>query len=332
MLAGEYRYRPAWWLPGGHAQTLWGKFARRRLVLSLEREVVALPDGDHLELHTLKGAPGSPRLLLLHGLEGSVASHYVGGIASAAAAIGWSTTLVVFRGCGSSPNTAKRFYHSGETTDVAHAYHVLRAREPDVPWYAMGVSLGGNVVLKWLGELGDAATITAAAVISVPFNLEASAREITRTFSGRYDRNFLRTLREKALRKLDRYPDLFDRSALLRAKSVFDFDETVTAPVHGFADARDYYQRSSSLSFLPNVRVPTLLLSARDDPFLPVTVLDDVERIAAQNPALEVEFVHGGGHVGFVGGTLPWNARYYAEERAVAFLRSAGSRPGQALP
>jgi predicted alpha/beta-fold hydrolase len=333
FVAGEYRYRPAWWLPGGHAQTLWGKFARPREILPLVREEISLPDGDKLELHTYRAPPKAPRLLLLHGLEGTIASHYVGGILAAAAEAGWGATLMVFRGCGSAPNTARRFYHSGETTDVAHVYSVLRQRAPEAQWFAIGVSLGGNVLLKWLGESGTTASLAAAAAISVPFDLESGARTISTGFAQIYDRNFLTTLRQKALHKLTLYPDLFDRAALLRAKNVFDFDEVVTAPVHGFAGAHDYYEKSSSLSFLPRIRVPTLLLSARDDPFLPPSVLDRVTAVVADNPSLTADFVSRGGHVGFVGGAWPWAPTYYAERRAVAFLQQAGgSRQAQTLP
>lgn len=332
-VVGEYRYRPAWWLPGGHAQTLWGKFVRPGIKAPSEFEVISLPDGDQLELHTHQAPPGAPRVLLLHGLEGTVRSHYVGGIMAAAAAIGWGTTLMVFRGCGSTPNTARRFYHSGETTDIAHVYSLLRQRHPASPWYALGVSLGGNVLLKWLGEAGASASIIAAAAISVPFDLEAGARKIGTGFARIYDWNFLRTLRAKSLRKLAVYPDLCDRAALLRARSVYEFDDVVTARVHGFADAHDYYQRSSSMSFLANIRVPTLLLSARNDPFLPSGVLDRAHRVAAANPALATEFHAGGGHVGFVAGRWPWRARYYAEERAIEFLQRAGGwRAPRALP
>jgi predicted alpha/beta-fold hydrolase len=324
--AGEYRYRPAWWLPGGHAQTLWGKFIRRRLQLGMVQEVIQLPDGDHLELHTLACAADAPRLLLLHGLEGGIKSHYVHGIVSAAAAAGWGATLMVFRGCGSTPNTARRFYHSGETTDVAHVYALLRARAPNVPWFTIGVSLGGNVMLKWLGELGGSATIAGAVAISVPFDLEAGSRKISRGSARIYDQHFLKQLRGKALRKLESHPGLFDKEALLRATSVYGFDDVVTAPVHGFADAHDYYSQSSSLAYLSRIRVPTLLISSRDDPFLPAAVLDRMREIATGNPALHAEIHEHGGHVGFVGGAWPWSARYYVEHRALGFLRGAGGR------
>ena len=323
----EYRYRPAWWLPGGHLQTLWGKFARRRPSIVTRMELVEATDGDRIELHHLDGAAGAPRVVLLHGLEGSRASHYVGGMLAQALSRRWSATLLVFRGCGEAANNAKRFYHSGETTDLELVMSALAAREPATPMLLAGVSLGGNVLLKWLGE-GSAATrrVRAAAAVSVPFDLEAGARKISQGLSRIYDWSFLRSLRRKALRKLARHPDLFDAPRLGRARNVFEFDDAVTAPVHGFESATDYYSRSSSLGFLDRIQVQTLLLSAENDPFLPVTVLERVRRIAATNERLSVEFVAGGGHVGFVGGSLPWRARYYAEERVFTFFDAAMER------
>ncbi|HEX7939742.1 MAG TPA: alpha/beta fold hydrolase [Gemmatimonadaceae bacterium] len=292
----------------------------------MEREELELPDGDRLELHSVTAPTGAPRLLLLHGLEGAASSHYVGGILAEAAAEGWGATLMVFRGCGDTVNSARRFYHSGETSDVAYVHSALRQRDPSVKWFAIGVSLGGNVLLKWLGEAGETAGLVAAAAISVPFDLEAGARKISRGFARIYDRNFLTTLRRKALLKLARYPDLFDRAELMRARNVFEFDEAVTAPVHGFTSAVDYYRRSSSSGFLTRISVPTLLLSARNDPFLPSQVLDRVASIASTNPKLTLEFVSMGGHVGFVGGPWPWRPIYYAEKRAIAFLREWSAR------
>lgn len=270
----------------------------------------------------MEGARTSPRILLLHGLEGSERSHYVGGLLSEAAARGWGATLIVFRGCGTAPNTARRFYHSGETNDLAHVFGILASRWPDAAWCVAGVSLGGNVLLKWLGERGVvvADRVRAAAAISVPYDLEAGSRFISRGFARVYDRSFLNSLRRKALAKLERYPDLFDRAQLDRANSVFDFDNAVTGPVHGFVDARDYYSKSSSLGYLARIRVPTLLLSARDDPFLPSSVLDRVAVAVRENPTFEVEFLESGGHVGFVGGRWPWRAEYYAERRTFEFF------------
>jgi predicted alpha/beta-fold hydrolase len=265
---------------------------------------------------------------MLHGLEGSVRSHYVGGLLAQARARNWGATVLVFRGCGSEPNVARRFYHSGETADLDFVFTTLAARWPDSLWLMAGVSLGGNVLLKWLGERGPdvAESLRAAAAISVPFDLEAGALHISGGFSRVYDRSFLRSLRDKAMAKLERFSDLFDREKLERARSVLDFDDAVTAPVHGFRNARDYYEKSSSLGFLPRITLPTLLLSSSDDPFLPPRLLSDVERVASGNPALNVEFHSTGGHVGFVAGSVPWKAFYYAEWRAFRFFEEVIER------
>src|SRR5688572_23545951 len=190
------------------------------------------PDGDDLELHPMVGDRDAPHVLLLHGLEGSRTSHYVGGVLSQARLRGWNATLLVFRGCGDAPNVARRFYHSGETTDIEYVAETLFARAPRTTRFVGGVSLGGNVLLKWLGEGSPAASsVRAAAAVSVPFDLEAGARKISEGFSRIYDWSFLKSLRLKARRKLTRYPDLFDDDRLGRARNVFEFDDTVTAPV-----------------------------------------------------------------------------------------------------
>jgi uncharacterized protein len=320
----EYTYRPAWWVPGPHAQTLWGKFFRQRPPLPTQTERWDTPDGDFIEVHRLAASPGAPRLLFLHGLEGTVRSHYVAGFFEEAIRRSWAADLMIFRGCGSEPNRAPRFYHSGETTDLAFVLDRVIREHPESPIVVAGVSLGGNVLLKFLGEHSRALPrqLRAAAAISVPFDLERGARFIGQGFSRVYDRHFLHTLRPKALAKLQRYPDLFDRSKLERATSIFDFDDAVTAPVHGFVDARDYYAHSSSISFLSAIRLPTLLLSAADDPFLPTAVLDTVREIASGNPSLSLEFPKHGGHVGFVAGRWPWRPFYYAEWRACEFLEA----------
>lgn len=321
----EYRYRPAWWLPNAHLQTLWGRFIRRFPAIETEVERIAAPDGDTIELHHLRGREGAPNVLMLHGLEGTPRSHYVGGLLSEARSRGWAATLMVFRGCGSTPNMARRFYHSGETTDVDYVFERLSQRWPKSKWLAAGVSLGGNVLLKWLGERGSAVTtrISAAAAISAPFDLDAGARHISRGLSRMYDRHFVRSLRAKALAKLERYPDLFDLGRFERARSVYEFDDVVTGPVHGFDGAPDYYEKSSSMRFLKDIRVPTLLLSARDDPFLPAEVLARTAGVAGSNPRLTVEFHDSGGHVGFVASSPPWRPFYYAEWRVFRFFDQA---------
>lgn len=320
----EVTFRPAWWVPGPHVQTLWGKFARRAPRLPTRVERWSTPDNDFIDVLRLDPpSSGVPHLFLLHGLEGTVHSHYVSGLLSVASARGWGADMLIFRGCGTEPNQAPRFYHSGETGDLTFAVDRLLAEYPDVDLIMCGVSLGGNVLLKWLGERAEAVPerVKAAAAISVPFDLERGSRYISRGFSRVYERHFLRTLRRKAEVKLRRYPDLFDSVALSRAGTLYEFDDAVTGPVHGFRDAHDYYSRSSSLHFLSYIRRPTLLLSARDDPFLPPAVLDEVAEVARKNSCLTLEITKGGGHVGFVHGS-PWRPLYYAEQRVSEFLSS----------
>jgi predicted alpha/beta-fold hydrolase len=232
---------------------------------------------------------------------------------------------MLFRGCSGEPNRGPRFYHSGDTGDIDAVARRLLAVDASAPFLFVGVSLGGNVLLKWLGEFGASVDrrVIAAAAVSVPFDLARASRHIDRGFSRIYQRHFLQSLRRKALSKLVRYPELASRERVLSAHTLYDFDDIVTAPVHGFADADDYYTRSSSIRFLSRIRVPTLLLSAVDDPFLPSEVLEQVRGVARGNPYLEVEFLAKGGHVGFVSGPNPFRPFYYAEWRVTEFLERA---------
>jgi predicted alpha/beta-fold hydrolase len=327
--SSEYTYTPAWWVPGAHLQTLWGKIVRRPPNITTRVERWDTPDGDELEIRRLDAAAGSgpdiPRLLVLHGLEGTIHSHYLCGLLDQARRRGWAADVLIFRGCNGLIPRAARFYHSGETSDLDFVVRRLVQAHPTQPLVAAGFSLGGNVLLKWLGEqeTGAPAQLKAAAAVSVPFDLERGSRHIERGFSRLYTRHFMTTLRRKALAKLAQHPGLFDESRLNTAKTLYDFDEAVTAPVHGFAGASDYYSRSSSLQFLPRIRRPTLLLSAFDDPFLPQKVLHDVAKVASTNPLLIAELHEHGGHVGFVAGHWPWQVVYYAEERVAGFLSTA---------
>jgi hypothetical protein len=308
---------------------MWGKFFRRRELFGARVERWDTPDGDFVDVHRLDGSEGAPRLFILHGLEGTIRSHYVTGFLGEAKARGWGADLLIFRGCGDEPNRRPRLYHSGDTGDLAFALDRVLVEHPQAQIVLAGVSLGGNVLLKFLGEQGEnlSPRVRSAAAISVPFDLEKGARKIATGFSRVYDRHFLRTLREKASAKLRVHPGLFDAGRLERARSIYEFDDAVTAPVHGFADAHDYYARSSSLSWLQRIRRPTFLLSAADDPFLPAAVLDDVRRVAGENSALTLEFTVHGGHVGFVAGRWPWSVSYYGERRACEFLAQSLRSP-----
>lgn len=324
-------FRPPWWLRNPHAQTLWGKLARRTPRVPFRHERWETPDDDFLDLYRLDAPRAdAPRLLLLHGLEGSHRSHYVVGLMERARRRGWGGAVLLWRSCGAEPNRAARFYHSGETGDLDLVVRRLTKHAPAAPLLLAGVSLGGNVLLKWLGEHGSAvpAQVRAAAAISVPYDLARGARHLSRGFSRLYERHFLRSLRRKAEEKGRRFPGLVRDDALRAARTLRDFDDCVTAPVHGFRDADDYYTRSSSLGFLPAIRVPALLLSAADDPFLPAAVLGEVRAAALANPALELEFPPHGGHAGFVAGPAPWRADYYAERRVTEWLGEKASGAG----
>jgi predicted alpha/beta-fold hydrolase len=288
-------------------------------------EVWDTPDGDFLEIHRLSapvGAPVStPHVLLLHGLEGTVRSHYAQGLLAEMRRRGWSADLLIWRSCGSRPNLARRFYHSGETGDLSFTLRHIALELPSVPLGVVGVSLGGNILLKFLGENGAAArSIVAAAAISVPFDLGRGCDSITHGFARVYQRHFLTSLKRKAIEKQSRYPDLPTADQISRIATLREFDNIITAPIHGFRDATDYYARSSSIRYLKDISVDTLLLSAMDDPFSPEDVLDDVARIATPNEHLTIDFPRRGGHAGFVGGRNPFRPVYYLEHRVGDFL------------
>lgn len=324
----EIIYSPAWWIPGGHFQTLWGKLFRRQAPAPTSLERWDTPDGDFIEVHRLAAATGAPRLLLLHGLEGTVRSHYAQGLLNEAMRRGWGADLMIFRSCGPEMNRARRFYHSGETTDATFVLDRIAREFPASPLAVAGVSLGGNVLLKFLGERGSELPphLKAAAAISVPFDLSRSGKRINSGFSRLYQRFFINSLRRKAQEKAVRYPDIAPADRIAAIRTMEDFDNLITGPLHGFQDAQDYYRRSSSLPWLNRIRLNTLLLSAVDDPMLPAEVLDEVREIATRNPALHVEFAAEGGHAGFITGSVPWRPFYYAEHRVGEFFAARFDR------
>jgi predicted alpha/beta-fold hydrolase len=316
------KFRPAWWLPGPHLPTIWGKMARKRPPVHDRLQRIVTPDGDHVTLVRMgKVTAGVPHLFILHGLEGKITAKYAHGMLDEARKLGWSGDMLMFRSCDGEVNSARRFYHSGETTDLDFIVRGMIAEHPDVQLMMCGVSLGGNVLLKWLGEQGAnaPAQVKRAAAVSVPYDLEAGARLMENGFARVYVRHFLATLVAKTIKKLERYPDLCDVAKLRASRTFFDFDDLLTGPVHGFKGAHDYYQRSSSIRFLDAIRVPTLLMNAWNDPFLPQSVLTTVREIATQNQQLFIDFPATGGHVGWVAGH-PWSQQYFMEERVVNWL------------
>jgi len=322
-------YRPAWWLAGPHAQTVAGRLLRRGDVSSLRRERINTPDGDFLDLDfTPLARDGHPVVLLLHGLEGSARRGYALNTYRELESRGIGAVGLNFRSCSGEPNRLARSYHSGDTGDLAFVLEWIEHRLPRSPTAAVGFSLGGNVLLKWLGENGDVAAgrLVACAAASVPFDLAACADVLDSTRIGRfYVRRFLNTLIAKVEAKREILAGRIDIERVLASRSFREFDDAATAPLHGFRDADDYYARSSSAGFLEHIRVPTLVLHAEDDPFMPGAALPrDVLR---SNPSLHPVITRNGGHVGFITGR-PWAPRYWAEREAAAFLAARFAAAG----
>lgn len=317
-------FHPAWWLPGAHAQTVAGRYLRPGTGVRYRRERIDTPDGDFLDLDWAsvpgRAAPAgdAPCVLVVHGLEGSADSAYVKETCRALWDRGIRSVAMNFRGCSGEMNRLPRFYHAGDTGDIAFVLELLAARFPGVPLGAVGFSLGANVVLKYLGERGDASLVHAAAAISIPFDLGAGSDQLAASFTGRlYTGVFIRSLRQKFLAKRGMIGEACDEPRVMAARTFREFDDAATARLHGFRDVDDYYGSSSSGQFLPRIRVPTLLIHAADDPFVPI---DAIPRDAiAANPALVAAIEPHGGHVGFIAGT-PVRPQFWAEAEAARFL------------
>ncbi|HEX9811968.1 MAG TPA: hydrolase [Burkholderiales bacterium] len=311
-------FEAAWWCRNPHIQTIFPNRLRPRPRLRLRRERIELPDGDFIDIDWSLNNDG-PIVLLLHGLQGSSRSHYARGLGRSFERAGWRVAVMHFRGCSGEPNRLVRGYHSGDTGDVAHVARRLQQRHPRAPLAAVGVSLGGNVLLKWLGETGAANPLTAAVAVSVPFLLNRAADRLDTGFARLYQWDLLLALCRglKAKRRRVSVPLAIEHLSML--KTIRDFDNHVTAPLHGFRDATHYYAESSSRQYLRDIRVPTLMIQARDDPFMTPDVIPEPHELSA---CTRLEVYPHGGHVGFVGGRWPWRPRYYLEERVPEFLRA----------
>ena len=302
-------YTAPWWLPGGNLQTIWPALYARRVtgaVPQYRRERWNAPDGDFIDVDFLApgGAPGQPLLVLFHGLEGSSRSHYAEAFADVARERGWSYGVPHFRGCSGEINLGPRAYHSGDFEEIGWILARLAAVH-DGPLLAAGVSLGGNALMRWAGEAGGTATAVVKAVASIcsPIDLAAGGRAIGRGFNRQvYTRMFLRTMVPKALRKLEQHPGLFDRDVLLRARDLYAFDNVFTAPLHGFRDVDDYWDRASAKPHLHRIRVPALVANARNDPFVPADSLPAQHEVG---PRVTLWQPEQGGHVGFPQGRPP---------------------------
>tara|TARA_R110000764_G_scaffold133969_1_gene222040 strand:+ start:22533 stop:23537 length:1005 start_codon:yes stop_codon:yes gene_type:complete len=319
-------FRPATWLPGGHLQTLFNPLLRKPPSLQRQRVRMTLSDGDYLDLDWHGSTQQSaPIAILLHGLTGSSASLYILGQQRALAAVGWRSVAVNWRGCSGEPNHTARAYHSGASDDLAEVVEHIHNLNPDQPLFAVGYSLGGNVLLKYLGERGVDSPLHAAVAVSVPFRLDQCADRLQVGFSRVYQSRFMRDMLAYVANKkrlfqhqgLDaEYARLDVLGSLDGMDSFWDFDGRITAPLHGFASAQDYYRRCSSRYFLGDIRLPTLIIQAQNDPFVYPHSLPESNELSAST---EFELHQRGGHVGFVEG-LPWRPGYYLERRIPQWL------------
>ncbi|MFK7930320.1 MAG: hydrolase [Myxococcota bacterium] len=313
----ESPFRPAWWLRGHHAQTLWAGLARRVPTVALRWETLELPDGDALELAWVdqERPPGTPIVAVLHGLAGSVDSPHVMGLLAALNERGWRAVCVHFRGTGRAPNRLPIGYHSGKTDDPREALRQLNERDPAAPLAVVGFSLGANVTLKMLGEDGDQSLVSAGVAVSPPLVLDECVRRMESGLSRFYQHHLLTQL--KAWVRAGPAAKRVDADVLRRARSFRDFDNAVTAPLGGFDDADHYYRACASRPFLPQIRVPTLVIHAEQDPFFTPAVVPTPDELP---PNVRFELSVCGGHVGFVEGRLPGRGRYFVDQRAPDYL------------
>ena len=308
------------WLGNPHMQTIYSALLAAAPRMPLRRERWDTPDGDFVDVDFVDGVAGSPWVHLYHGLEGSSNSPYARMLMAYVARRGWRGSVFHFRGCSGEPNRLPRAYHSGDTEEIDWSLRRIRGLAGRTPLYAAGVSLGGNAFAKWLGERGSSAcrVVDRAAIISAPLDLMAAGEALGRGFALMYTRHFLGTLKITALAKLVRYPDIYDGSLVRRARTLRDFDNVVTAPLHGFRDTDDYWTRASAKPHLHGIRVPTLILNARDDPFLPAAALPTAAEVSR---SVTLEFPERGGHVGFVSAPFPGNIEWLPR-RLLAFFET----------
>lgn len=317
-------FKPARWLRNRHLQTIYPSLPLPGIPRpELVRDTLELPDGDVTCIDWLHNLPEttetSPLLIVLHGLESSAKSTYARQLLHAAGAHGWRAAVLHFRDCGDYRNRLPRRYHAGETEDLRYFLRKLRRDGHKGPLLAAGFSLGGNVLLKYLGESGPETPLAAAVGVSVPLDLHAAATALSLGFSRVYQEYLLRRMKASIRRKFNPYTAAFDWDRAMQARTFAAFDDAVTAPLHGFANKNDYYDRCSSGRFLDRIALPTLIINALDDPFMTPDVIPAEEAVS---DAVTIEVSERGGHVGFIHGGTPWKPDYYAPKRIIAFLES----------
>lgn len=316
-------FKPAWWLNNCHLQTLYPTLFRPKIKLNRTRERIHTPDGDFLDLDWYKqnSDDTQPLVIIMHGLAGSSSSAYVLGLQKSISLMAWRSVALNFRGCSGQQNLKARAYHSGETEDIDFIYQTLQAREPNTDVYVIGFSLGGNVLLKWLGEQGANSSVKGAVAVSVPMLLNVCASKLDKGFSKVYRSYLLRPLKQFILSKKaflhsikqhEEAEKVSQLGSLRKVKSFWQYDDQVVAKIHGFKNADDYYKKSSSRQFIKNIAISTLIIHAIDDPFMTQHVLPSQKDLPHH---VTLEKTSGGGHVGFIAGTIPFQPRYWLEQR-----------------
>lgn len=319
-------FKPCWWGKNPHIQTLLPTFVRKNKPVSYISERIETPDGDFLDLAWSKDYSAShlePIVVLFHGLEGSVNSPYIKGMFQQFTRMGWIGVLMHFRGCSGQPNRLQRRYHSGETSDANFIIQNIKERFPKTPIFAIGYSLGGNMLLKYLGESEKNSNLDAAVAVSVPFLLSRCSDRLNRGFSRIYQRHLVTELikgtRQK-MQKIDYSGIISIKENQLESLRTFrEFDDAVTAPIHGFKGAEDYYTTCSSKQFLNSIKTPTLILQAKDDPFISKDALPMANELSAD---ITLELSDYGGHVGFISGGSLTQPEFWLEKRIPAYLSS----------
>lgn len=312
-------FKPAWWLSNRHLQTMAAKVLRRKQTVDVINETVELPDGDFVDLAWTENPdlkPFTPIVYVLHGLEGSIDSHYAKGMMAAIKARGWIGVLMHFRGCSGRPNRQGPSYHSGDTWDVHYCTEYLKSRFANRPLAILGFSLGGNVLANYLAE-DENNPFICAAVICAPLHLASCSDRISQGFSKVYQKYLVDMLKESTQAKIDlELISHISAADLNNIITLYDFDNKITAPMNGFESAEDYYEKVSGLYVLDKITKPTLVIHALDDPFLDHNYLADIP----ENPAIEFEISAHGGHVGFIAGDNPFKPQYWLEHRVLDFI------------
>lgn len=312
------KFRPSWWLRNPHLQTLWAARCRRLASPTMTRERIELPDGDFVDA-AWSQKPTGDIVCLFHGLTGCVESNYIKGIVTALENTGFAPVLMHFRGCSGEPNRTRRTYHSGHTDDIRYFINLVSDRHPDRRVYAIGYSLGGNALLKYLGEEQSDCSLSGAVAVSPPLVLAEGARRMNRGLSRGYQNHLISLMLKHHEQRRLAYPALDLPKAPTDIQNFWQFDDQITAPLNGFDGVDHYYTVSSSRQYLKDIAIPTHIIHSKDDPFFTPDVIPTNEELS---DTVAFELTQHGGHVGFVAGPLPFKPHYWLEHRIPPLLQA----------